>query len=175
MGVTLLCLCQFFALSVPEYFTIFYTTLITSLFILRYFDYRRDKFQFFMIDFCYFVNTSCVLQSNFYPENMTWFKINYVCVNGPLCFAVIVWHNSLVFHSLDKVTSFFLHVAPPLLINIQRWGRVPSVNIAFDDSLSITEYLVNPVLFYLAWQTIWFVITEIFLGNRFKEDFDFNF
>ena len=39
---------------------------------------------------------------------------------GPLMFAIIVWKNSLVFHSLDKLTSFFLHAFPPITIHLLR-------------------------------------------------------
>ena len=42
---------------------------------------------------------------------------------GPLMFAIIVWKNSLVFHSLDKLTSFFLHAFPPITIHLLRSGR----------------------------------------------------
>ena len=41
---------------------------------------------------------------------------------GPLCCAIIVWRNSLVFHSLDKVTSFFLHALPPMSLHLTRYG-----------------------------------------------------
>lgn len=29
---------------------------------------------------------------------------------GPLASAIITWRNSLVFHSIDKVTSLFIHM-----------------------------------------------------------------
>ena len=32
-----------------------------------------------------------------------------------------MWQNSLVFHSLDKLTSFFLHFFPPLHLHLFRW------------------------------------------------------
>jgi hypothetical protein len=34
--------------------------------------------------------------------------------NGPLAIAVIAWKNSLVFHDIDKITSLYIHIAPPL-------------------------------------------------------------
>ena len=39
---------------------------------------------------------------------------------GPLMCAIIVWKNSLVFHSLDKLTSFFLHAFPPIVVHLLR-------------------------------------------------------
>ena len=35
-----------------------------------------------------------------------WFKTNYVLSHGPIAFAIIGWQNSLVFHSIDKVSQF---------------------------------------------------------------------
>jgi hypothetical protein len=34
--------------------------------------------------------------------------------NGPLLMAVIAWSNSLVFHDIDKITSLWIHIYPPL-------------------------------------------------------------
>ena len=68
-----------------------------------------------MMDFCYFVNFSVVLQTAFFPDNLLWFKANYVLCMGPICIAIMVWKNSLVFHSLDKLTSFFLHAFPTMV------------------------------------------------------------
>ena len=47
-------------------------------------------------------------------------QANYILCMGPLMFALIVWRNSLVFHSLDKLTSFFLHSFPPITVHLLR-------------------------------------------------------
>src|SRR4051794_7827254 len=33
---------------------------------------------------------------------------------GPLAWAIVTWRNSMVFHSLDKITSMFIHITPTL-------------------------------------------------------------
>ena len=73
-----------------------------------------------MLDFCYLINISCMAQALFFPDNLTWFHANFTLSFGPLCVAVLLWHNSLVFHSIDKLTSFFLHVFPPMLEHLIR-------------------------------------------------------
>ena len=75
------------------------------------------------------------LQTTFYLDNINWFKVreqkesvsptysfqaNYILCMGPLMCAIIVWKNSLVFHSLDKLTSFFLHAFPPIVVHLLR-------------------------------------------------------
>ena len=47
-------------------------------------------------------------------------QANYILCMGPLMVALIVWRNSLVFHSLDKLTSFFLHIFPPITAHFLR-------------------------------------------------------
>jgi hypothetical protein len=49
-------------------------------------------------DFCYAVNVSCMLQSKYRPDDTRWFRINFICALGPLCAAIPLWRNSLVFH-----------------------------------------------------------------------------
>ena len=60
-----------------------------------------------MIDFCYFVNMSVILQTLFCACEgdacASWFQINYVLTQGPIATAIVLWANSLVFHSIDKV------------------------------------------------------------------------
>lgn len=36
----------------------------------------------------------------------------------------VTWRNSFVFHSLDKVTSVFIHSFPALLTYVHRWDLV---------------------------------------------------
>ena len=90
-------------------------SIIIFYFSFRYYDYSLQKAELFMMDFCYFVNFSVVLQTAFFPDNLLWFKANYVLCMGPICIAIMVWKNSLVFHSLDKLTSFFLHAFPTMV------------------------------------------------------------
>jgi hypothetical protein len=44
----------------------------------------------------------------------------YCLSHGPLCTAIATWRNSLVFHSVDKVTSLFIHVYPPFVFTVLR-------------------------------------------------------
>ena len=89
---------------------------------------------------------------------------------GPLMFAIIVWKNSLVFHSLDKLTSFFLHAFPPITIHLLRWGLIPSPYYYPATSLSLTELISLPLSLYVLWQLGYWTITELLLRQRLSED-----
>ena len=41
----------------------------------RFHDYYAQKYHLFMLDFCYFMNLSVIVQTSIYPENMLWFKV----------------------------------------------------------------------------------------------------
>ena len=73
----------------------------------RFFTYRAEKAHFYMIDFCYLVNLSVILQTLFCGCEGefcgSWFQTNYILTQGPIATAIILWANSLVFHSIDKV------------------------------------------------------------------------
>ena len=86
----------------------------------RYMEYRAENYHLFMLDFCYFMNVSVLMQTILFPNCLVWFKANYVLCMGVLMMAILVWQNSLVFHSLDKLTSIFIHVFPPLTLHLYR-------------------------------------------------------
>ena len=120
LGVLVITFTEYIIMRHPTWFSMYYNLLMTFLFVLRFFQYRDVKFQFFMIDFCYLVNISCMVQTTFFPDNLVWFTANFGASMGPLCSAIVVWRNSLVFHCLDKLTSFFLHAFPALMCHLMR-------------------------------------------------------
>ena len=98
LGVIVICLAEFLILRIPNLFQYFYFALMTVLLAWRYYDYSLIKSELFLMDFCYFVNLSVFFQIVFYPDDLAWFKANYVLTQGPICIAIVVWRNSLVFH-----------------------------------------------------------------------------
>ena len=107
---------------------------------------------------------------------------------GPLMFAIVVWKNSLVscksyksiitsltfqvFHSLDKLTSFFLHAFPPLTVHLLRWGLIHNPSVHADDCIAPLEVLLLPLGLYLCWQLGYWTITEGALSSQLANDPD---
>jgi len=169
-GVMCIVLTEFLALREPQWFTMFHATIMAFLMAYRFQDYYAQKYHLFMLDFCYFMNLSVIVQTSLYPDNLPWFKANYVLCMGTLMSAIVMWQNSLVFHSLDKLTSFFLHFFPPLHLHLFRWGLIPCKAIKKEDSLSLHEGLLLPMLLYAIWQVVYLVITEGLLHKAMEED-----
>ena len=95
----------------------------------RYFQYKSEKGRLYMLDFCYFTNISVSIQTNLFPDSLVWFKANYVISMGCLMIAIVAWQNSLVFHSLDKLTSIFIHAFPPLVLHLYRYVLHPVLTV----------------------------------------------
>lgn len=53
-----------------------------------------------------------------FPANAYFFITCWCLTLGPIASAIITWRNSLVFHSMDKVTSLFIHLYPPTVFII---------------------------------------------------------
>ena len=164
LGVLTICLSQWLSMRHPNYFIYFWIPLTIVLWIYRFVDYSAQKFELFMLDFCYFINVSVAIQIIFYPSHLEWFQANYVLTTGPIYFAIIVWRNSLVFHDLDKLTSFFLHAFPPIIMHMYRWHFITSdLPIKEDKTLSLEGNFVWPLAFYGMWQAGYLLATQILL------------
>jgi hypothetical protein len=133
IGVVVTYIVQYIILMQPQLFPLLFYTLMAPLMIHRYtlssrilfyyqhdnhydyfrfFAYRAEGSQFFMIDFCYCLQVSTWLQTlycsygNLGTESCAlWFKTNFVLSHGPIAIAIVAWQNSLVFHSIDKVNQ----------------------------------------------------------------------
>ncbi len=164
----------------PDWFPSFFTWFMLLLFVIRYVMYKKSKYHLFMLDFCYVVNISCMLQAYFQPNCLPWFKANFALCMGPLCMAILTWHNSLVFHSLEKLTSFFLHAFPPMLCHLYRyssarkcmlmyrwhligifcrWRLIPTEAISHDMEWKYGELFWPALGMYIAWQVTYLFLT----------------
>jgi hypothetical protein len=96
----------------PEYFHIWYTVQLLYFMPIRFFTYHRRGYHYFLADLCYFVNFLLTLSIWVFPNSKRLFMSAYCLAFGNNAVAIIMWRNSLVFHSFDKVTSLFIHIMP---------------------------------------------------------------
>ena len=66
---------------------------VVLLMMMRVYLYASAGWQYFLIDFCYFANASCLAQVAFYPASVQAFRANFLLVTGPLAMAVPTWRN----------------------------------------------------------------------------------
>ncbi|KAF2157090.1 hypothetical protein K461DRAFT_220215 [Myriangium duriaei CBS 260.36] len=96
----------------PEYFHYWYTVQLLYFMPVRWYTYHKIGFHYFLADLCYFVNFLMVLCIWFFPNSKRLFISTFCLAFGNNAVAIAMWRNSLVFHSLDKVTSLFIHIMP---------------------------------------------------------------
>lgn len=174
-GVMGMLLTEFILLQFPQWFRYYNALIMLPLLGLRVVLFHRTKQQYFLLDYCYWVNSLGMILAalpylrNFVPnfwdpastERILW-QIFFVSSNGPLFFAMVAWNNSLVFHSVDKVTSTYVHLFPALLSWCERWSAATSAIYYGEQTaaLSWSNHLGYPLLFYTLWQTVYLVQTE---------------
>lgn len=169
IGVAFSYVAQFVFLMRPDLFPYLYMLSMAILLPHRFFTYRSTNDHWFMMDFCYWVNSSLILHQLLCPCSPDggfcayWFKLLYVLVSGPISAAVILWGNSLVFHSIDKVTSFAIHILPAMLVYLVRWSPAYVSSEATDicyanPSLTFWSGWAVPVLCWMTWQAIYLYV-----------------
>jgi Protein of unknown function (DUF2838) len=103
----------------PATFYKLYTVKATLLLSLRLALYRRDKMHYYLLDFCYYANALMLLHVWALPEACDLQKVMFAFGMGPLAWSIILFRNSMIFHSLDKACPL-----PELVSSILRRCRV---------------------------------------------------
>jgi len=171
IGVALLMVTEFIFIAHPNWMWLFYSSMIFPLLITRFFTYHKSNFHYFMLDFCYYMQIWAILAIFVFPNDIPLFKVFFGLCNGPLLAAIIMWQNKMVFHDLDKLTSLFIHIYPPLLSYAMRWHTPEIFQTATEEdfTLNFTE-LFHMVVFYVFWQILYILKTEWLDAIKFQKD-----
>lgn len=156
----------------PQWFHVYYTIIFFLLMPIRFYTYYKIQSHYYMADLCYFVNLLCLLFIWVFPNNVNLFQSCFALTFGSLSFAVITWRNSLVLHSIDKTTSCFIHIIPPVTIyniyynidEIYRFQRFPGAvsTIAIKDNILWTSF------YYLIWQSLYHYFITLKKSKKIK-------
>ncbi|KAH0542572.1 hypothetical protein FGG08_003077 [Glutinoglossum americanum] len=150
----------------PDWFHIWYTVQFVYFMPLRYYTYHKRGYHYFLADLCYFVNVLALLSIWIFPNSKRLFISTYCLAFGNNAWAIAMWRNSMVFHSIDKVTSLMIHIMPPVTLHcmvhriepLMQQARFPAIyTIKYSSPNSKEHYsLVSMVLWatlpYLLWQ-----------------------
>lgn len=167
-GILFIMIIEGVLLLAPQQMGALYTMLLVPLMVTRYILYRFDQYHYFMYDFCYFAQVLLLIYMYKYPHNIELGKAVFSISNGPLCMAIVMWRNSLVFHSLDKMTSMFIHILPSLVMFSIRWGdHLAEKSFPICETMNGTvldnmrEFWWSPFAYYALWQSIYLIKTEV--------------
>ena len=151
----------------PEGLYKWYTVLFCFLMPLRYWSYHKRGYQYFLSDLCYWTNGMLLIFIWLLPSSTYLFTATYCLANGSLSWAIVAWRNSLVFHSVDKVTSLFIHIYPPFLL----YSLVHLLPSDFQETrfpaISSTPFLnaklaiITSTVAYTIWQTLYYIFIQV--------------
>ncbi|KAL0639101.1 hypothetical protein Q9L58_001784 [Maublancomyces gigas] len=101
----------------PEWVHVWYSLQLLYFMPVRYYTYHKRGYHYFLADLCYFVNVLLLLSIWVFPNSRRLMISTYCLAYGNNAWAIAMWRNALVFHSLDKVTSLFIHIMPPVVLH----------------------------------------------------------
>lgn len=123
LGSANLCLIFYWLGYSKKTFYLLYTVESIILFSIRWVNFRREKKHYYMFDFCYAVNALLLAFLWIWPQCARLHKVLFAYNAGPLAWSIVVFQNSIVFHSLYEWTSLFLHWYPMLVSWTLRWDK----------------------------------------------------
>eukprot|EP00359_Climacostomum_virens_P009439 CAMPEP_0204908108 /NCGR_PEP_ID=MMETSP1397-20131031/7116_1 /ASSEMBLY_ACC=CAM_ASM_000891 /TAXON_ID=49980 /ORGANISM="Climacostomum Climacostomum virens, Strain Stock W-24" /LENGTH=336 /DNA_ID=CAMNT_0052077495 /DNA_START=30 /DNA_END=1040 /DNA_ORIENTATION=- len=152
IGMLRLAIESFLLGRAPCQFYLVHTFVGCVLLISRFCYYRWMHWHYFMLDFCYLANilTLCFLWV--WPDSVWLYSAIYSYSMGPLLIAVPMFHNAYVPHSMDRMTSIFIHLWPGVTLwtirynSCDAWPAATAMPSFYDYSLASVSYY-----------SIWFV------------------
>ena len=89
-----------------------YTICIPLLILIRFVDYKKKGWHYYLTDFCYFGGLIVLLFISVYPKNMLMYRAAFMFANGALASATAAFSNALIFHKFDHLISLVTHPVP---------------------------------------------------------------
>ncbi|KAK9814724.1 hypothetical protein WJX72_010536 [[Myrmecia] bisecta] len=174
-GVVNLVISAFWLGRSTHNFYLWFTLKAVVLYSTRYYLYSKQRWQYYMLEFCYFANLLQVLEVWVFPGNALLHKITFAQVAGPLTWSIVALRNSLVLHSLDKTTSLFMHISPAVVAWTTKWypdrahlgmDKWSQKHLADWDNATVWELAVLSMGPYLLWSLAYYL--KIFVVSRKK-------
>ncbi|CAK0822037.1 unnamed protein product, partial [Prorocentrum cordatum] len=98
----------------------YYSVKLSALIVARAMWYSWHGLHYFMFDLCYFSNLFLLVYIWFLPNLEVLFEAAFG-LSGVLLISVVLFRNSFVPHSMDRITSFNVHLGPALQLFVLRW------------------------------------------------------
>ncbi|CAD7703002.1 unnamed protein product [Ostreobium quekettii] len=176
LGTVNLWLCAYWLGCCRSTFHKTYSAKAVFLFTTRFLLYKQQKMHYYFFDFCYFANGLLLFSLWVMPTSAFLFKVCFAYNTGILAWSILAFRNSLVFHSLDKVTSLFLHYEPMIVSWTLRWypdcellGNCTTDGRIASEQATAAELLLYPIPFYLLWATIYYLKIFVFSEKKIQE------
>lgn len=189
LGVLNAILKAFLLGAVPEHFWLYTTVQFAPLMLLlvpRW--YATGKILYFA-ELCWVINVTSWLYLALeacslllheqpllpMPARLILARAFWSVANGPLALTVLMNHNSIVFHDVERTASFFIHFSPALVTWTQRWASggarffaIPSAEIPTGLATNADLIIAGLGAYFCWWlpYTIWLLAIGHALPDR---------
>lgn len=164
----------------PSTFYQLYAALTVLLGATRWVSYRSKRWHYYMLDFCYMANALLLVHCFIAPRSRALNKITFAFNAGPLAWSILAFRNSLVLHSLDKVTSVYMHIAPALVSWTLRWkpdhdrfgpgpGAAQQEEGPWPGPAGFVDLVLLPIPVYVSWALAYYLKIFVVSAERIRE------
>lgn len=159
----------------PQYVHIVYSIIFIILMPIRLITYYKIGFGYYLADLCYYVNFLLMFYIWIMPNSQMLFVSCCSFSWGTLSFAVITWRNKLVFHSIEKITSTFIHVLPGVIMYVITHQLSHDYKLSrFSGSVKLQQWdimygILNTSLLYFIWQLSYHYFITIRKAEKIKK------
>lgn len=168
LGILNLILIVYVFANSPQHFFVLYGLEGLVLVPLWWFTMIRDhNGAFFILDYCWVINIGgfafmLLSAANLIPASIQLpaFAVFYSAALGPTSWATVALHNGMVFHSVEKISSIFVHYLPCVVCfcivhysdRVQEsWpGRFPT-RAQFEEEVTMWSMYMYGSMHYLVW------------------------
>lgn len=107
--------------NLRHYFLYSHLVHYSYLYPMLYLKYKKLRYQYYLMDFCYFANALLLTYIWVLPN---WPVLGAICFGigfGILFFSLSFFGNKILFHSVDRMTNTFVHLVPTLCMYLIRF------------------------------------------------------
>mmetsp|Transcript_10807 Transcript_10807/g.20697 ORF Transcript_10807/g.20697 Transcript_10807/m.20697 type:complete len:307 (-) Transcript_10807:198-1118(-) len=136
-------------------------------------SYYFKGWHLFCLDFCYWVNLACIMVPAILPlgeVSRVAYSLIFLYGNGPVCIAVPIWNQSLVFHDFERIMSVGLHVWPMLFSYCVTWYPFDASTEHFAKNYLKISDLYWCFVTYGVWQLGYFALMHTVLRSYMKRN-----
>eukprot|EP01054_Gregarina_sp_Poly1_P002932 Gregarina_sp_Poly_1__2931@NODE_181_length_11831_cov_65_262326_g161_i0_p3_GENE_NODE_181_length_11831_cov_65_262326_g161_i0NODE_181_length_11831_cov_65_262326_g161_i0_p3_ORF_typecomplete_len428_score33_00DUF2838/PF10998_8/9_1e38DUF2838/PF10998_8/2_6e03_NODE_181_length_11831_cov_65_262326_g161_i01007411357 len=171
LGVTNVVLAAFTFGREPSWIPALYSLDFAFLVALRVWIYRRKGWHYFTLDLCYYTNGLLLIYLFVMPESRFLLGGVIGLAHGPVLWAILQWRNSLVFHSLDKITSCFIHFCPAVVLYGIRWLTprkvvMRSFPTVAHNSITWQQVTFPSIILHIVWQALYYIIVNVHKSEK---------
>lgn len=197
-GVSNMVFSAFIIGKAPHLYWIWHAIKNTVLLLDRLYKYTKKHEQLYLLEFCYICNYItflytffCLLRFHFpgltsylsvfsiYEARL--FQVLFAWSVGVLASAIVLFRNSIVFHSADHTTILAVHISPNLALYGMKW-YFNDLNTAFPslfrigcgattcDSATLFDLIVVPAVCYLIFWSLPYSFYMFIYGRKMIEE-----